>query len=106
MDRLSIDVIEGHLGVPLIAPERIHELDAKEIAAALGRLDEERIAALEETEDAWEQPGIVDETNRERLAEILELIEEAIDNCETCRECGDDRPCARCASFKQWLGEA
>jgi hypothetical protein len=101
MDQLSIQTIENFLQVPLIAPERIHELDAKEIAAVMTRLEEEVSEAKEETEDAWEKP--IDETNVERLEAITELLREAIDNCESCN---DDNPCARCASFKQWIAEA
>jgi hypothetical protein len=101
MDQLAIQTIEHFLDVPLIAPERIHEIDAKEIAAALGRLEEEVTEAREEVGDAWSKP--IDETNVERLEEITELLREAIDNCETCN---DDNPCARCSSFKQWLAEA
>jgi hypothetical protein len=103
MDQLAIQTIEGFLGVPLIAPERIHEIDAKEIAAALNRIDDARLAAVEEADDAWAQPEVQDETNRERLEEITELLGEAIANCESCH---DDNPCARCASFKQWIMEA
>ena len=101
MDQLAIDVIEGFLGVPLIAPERIHDLDAKEIAAALDRIDDERLAALGDTEDAWEKP--IDETNVERLEEIMILIREAIANCEACE---DGHTCQPCLSFKAWLAEA
>ena len=103
MDQLAIDVIEGFLGVPLIAPERIHELDAKEIAAALNRIDDERIAALEETEDAWAQPEVQDEINRERLGEITELIQDAIKLCATCQA---GQVCASHEAFKLWVAEA
>ena len=103
MDQQSIDVIEGFLGVPLIAPERIHELDAKEIAAALDRIDDERLAALDETEDAWRQPEVQDEINRERLGEITELIEDAIKLCDICQA---GQVCQGHEAYKLWLSEA
>ena len=61
--------------------------------------DDERLAALGETKDAWAQPEVQDEINRERLGEITELIEDAIENCETCRASGDEQSCARCIAF-------
>ena len=103
MDQLAIQTIEDFIDAPLIAPERIHDLDSKEIAAALDRLDNERIAALEEKEDAWSHPEVQDELNRERLGEVTDLLQEAIANCESCN---DENPCARCASFTQWIAEA
>jgi hypothetical protein len=103
MDQLAIQTIENFLQVPLIAPERIHEIDAKEIAAALDRIDDERIAALEETEDAWAQPEVQDELNRERLREITELIEDAIGHCETCQA---GQVCASHEALKLWVAEA
>jgi hypothetical protein len=66
MDQQPIDVIEGYLGITLIRPAAIDEIDAKEIAAALAQLDEERITALEGLEGAWGQPEVQDEINRER----------------------------------------
>jgi len=105
MDQLAIQTIENFLQVPLIAPERIHELDAKEIASALGRLDDEATCASEEIpSDAWEKP--LDEINEERLDQITRLVREAIDNCETCRACDDNPGCARCESFRAWLATA
>ena len=101
MDQLAIDVIEGFLGVPLIAPERIHELDAKEIAAALGRLEEEAAEARDDAEDAWGKS--IDETNVERLEEITKLIRDAIAHCAVCT---DDQRCAQCTAFTKWIAEA
>src|SRR6267142_4502427 len=73
MDQLAIQTIENFLSVPLIAPERIHELDAKELASALGRLDDEATCASEEIpSDAWEKP--LDEINEERLDQITTEI--------------------------------
>jgi len=104
MDQLAIQTIENFLSVPLIAPERIHELDAKELASALTRLDDAVSEAKDEAEEAWNKP--LDEINLERLDEITILIREAIENCETCRACGDERSCARCISFSRWLATA
>ena len=103
MDQLAIQTIEDFLDVPLIAPAAINEIDSRAIAAALARLEGERIAALEEKEDAWSHPEVQDELNRERLGEITDLLQEAIANCESCN---DENPCARCASFTQWIAEA
>ena len=106
MDKQAIDVIEDYLGVPLVAPERIDPLDAKEIAAALGRLEEEAAAAREKLEDERDRPGIIDETNRERLDEVVSILEEAIANCETCQARRNNPGCARCQTFSMWLAEA
>jgi hypothetical protein len=103
MDQLSIQTIEGFLGVPLVAPERIHEIDAKEIAAALGRLEEEAAEAREDLEDAWDQPEVQDETNRERLAEVTELIQDAIKLCATCQA---GQVCQGHEALKLWAAEA
>ena len=103
MDQLAIDVIEGFLGVPLIAPERIHELDAKEIASTLDRIDDARLAALDESEDAWRQPEVQDETNRERLEEITELVQDVIKLCQLCQT---GQLCASHEALKLWLAEA
>jgi hypothetical protein len=72
MDQLSIQTIQGYLSVPLIAPERLDELDAKEIASVLTHLDDERIAASEDLGDAWDKP--LDEINAERLEEIAKKV--------------------------------
>ena len=103
MDQLSIQTIENFLGVPLIAPAAIHELDAKEIAAALDRIDDDRIAALGETEDAWEKPEVQDELNRERLGEITDLLEAMLAHCEICQA---GEVCVAHVDLRLWLSEA
>jgi hypothetical protein len=101
MDALAIQTIQDFLSVPLIAPERIHDLDAKEIAAVLTRLDAEVDEAEEKAEDVWDEDK--DEALMERLGEATALIVEALDTCEAC---GDENLCERCQGFKEWLAEA
>jgi hypothetical protein len=100
MDQLSIHTIENFLGVPLIAPERIHEIDAKEIAATLLNLSDEAFGAREE--DSWDQPEVQDEINRERLREITMLLQDSISLCGTC-EAG--HVCHSHEALKLWLAD-
>ena len=97
MDLIAIQTIQGFLSVPLIAPENIHDLDTKEIAAALAHLDMEAAKARSEAEDvSWDEDQ--DEVLMERLQEIGVLVRNAIETCE----CGDE-PCERCKGFSEWL---
>jgi hypothetical protein len=100
MDQLAIQTIEGFLSVPLIAPAAIHDLDAKEIAVVLTRLDAEVDEAKKEVEDPWDEDA--DEELMERLEEVTRLIRAAIDSCEACLDSEPD-PCDRCRGFKRWL---
>jgi hypothetical protein len=99
MDQQRIDTIEAFLGVPLIHPEYLDPIDAKELAAALTRLDADATEAREEVEDAsWDEDK--DGAILERLEDVTKLLRDAIDTCESCN---DENPCQRCAAFSQWL---
>ena len=103
MDQLAIDVIEGFLEVPLIDPAAINEIDSRELAAALARLEGEVAMAREYAEDIRDQPEVYDETTHERAQEITELIQDVIKLCETCQA---GQVCASHEAFKLWVAEA